>query len=85
MALKVRLEAPSGAMHSDDDEAHALQPRGWFGAQGCSSDALASTKTAYDNFLADAQRLAAVRAAAAKPGVTPEQAKVLAIMEKTFT
>lgn len=52
--------------------------------KGCSSDALARTKTDYDAFLADAERLAAVRKIAATPGITPEQAKVLAIMEKTF-
>lgn len=52
--------------------------------QGASSDALAKTKTDYDAFLADAARLAAVKEAATQPGLSDEQAKVLAIMEKTF-
>ncbi|KAG2489329.1 hypothetical protein HYH03_012161 [Edaphochlamys debaryana] len=55
---------------------------------GSSSDALASTKTAYDAFLADPANLAAVRKAQADAeaaGVLSEdQAKALRIMERTF-
>ncbi len=38
----------------------------------------------YDAFLADPSRLAAVREALARDGLTPEQRHVLEIMEKTF-
>ncbi len=51
---------------------------------GASADELSSTKTAYDSFLADPARLAAVRKQMEADGVTPEQKHVLAIMEKTF-
>ncbi len=43
------------------------------GLTGASSEALASTKTAYETFLGDPENLKAVRAAAATPGLTEEQ------------
>ncbi|KAL4458233.1 hypothetical protein ABPG75_013098 [Micractinium tetrahymenae] len=54
------------------------------GLTGASAAELASTKTAYDAFLADPARLAAVREALGRDGLTPEQRHVLEIMEKTF-
>lgn len=51
---------------------------------GCSSEALAKSKTEYDAFLGDAKKLEAVREMKKRPGVTPEQSKVLSIMERTF-
>lgn len=52
---------------------------------GASSDELSSTKTAYDAFLADPGRLAAVRQQLQAEGLTEEQRHVLQCMEKTFT
>jgi hypothetical protein len=52
---------------------------------GASADELSSTKTAYDAFLADPARLAAVRQQLQAEGLTPEQRHVLQCMEKTFT
>lgn len=55
------------------------------GLAGASPEALASSKTALDEFLADPQRLAAVRRVLAESsGVTPEQRHVLDLFEKTF-
>ena len=51
---------------------------------GASSEALSTSKTEYDQFLADKSRLAAVRQQLATPGITEDQRKVLAIAEKTF-
>lgn len=51
---------------------------------GASADELSRTKTAYDTFLADPERLAAVRKQLAAEGLTPDQRHVLEIMEKTF-
>ncbi|KAJ9524541.1 hypothetical protein QJQ45_024105 [Haematococcus lacustris] len=52
--------------------------------KGASTEALARTKTAYEAFLGDAAHLTAVRQLLAEGSPSPEQAKVLAIMEKTF-
>ncbi|KAL6764974.1 oligoendopeptidase [Haematococcus lacustris] len=52
--------------------------------KGASTEALARTKTAYEAFLGDAANLTAVRQLLAEGSPSPEQAKVLAIMEKTF-
>lgn len=52
--------------------------------KGASTEALAATKTAYEEFLGNPDNLAAVRVKLAAGGLTPEQAGVLAIMEKTF-
>ncbi|KXZ48820.1 hypothetical protein GPECTOR_25g405 [Gonium pectorale] len=57
--------------------------------KGASSEALASTKTAYEAFLGDPTNLAAVRRALAAAGsdkssLSPEQEKALHIMERTF-
>ena len=51
---------------------------------GCSADALSSTKTSYEEFLADTARLAAVQEQLAAEGISEEQRQVLQIMEKTF-
>ena len=54
------------------------------GRQGCSTEDLSRTKTAYEEFLGDAKNLEHVRGLAAEAGLTPDQRRTLAIMEKTF-
>ena len=52
--------------------------------QGCSSAALAQTKTDYDAFLGDAANLQAVRTALQDSKLSSELRKTLEIMQKTF-
>uniref|UniRef100_A0A0G4GAJ1 Peptidase M3A/M3B catalytic domain-containing protein n=1 Tax=Chromera velia CCMP2878 TaxID=1169474 RepID=A0A0G4GAJ1_9ALVE len=52
--------------------------------RGNSSDALAKTKTEYDEFLGDPENLKAVREFLKKGGLTPEQEKTLKVFERTF-
>lgn len=55
-----------------------------YGMQGCSSAALAQTKTDYDAFLGDAANLQAVRNALQDSKLPSELRKTLEIMQKTF-
>mmetsp|Transcript_12072 Transcript_12072/g.36231 ORF Transcript_12072/g.36231 Transcript_12072/m.36231 type:complete len:656 (-) Transcript_12072:500-2467(-) len=54
------------------------------GLKGASSDSLARSKTDYETFLADEQRLRATQEALKGEDVTPEQKHILKIIEKTF-
>ncbi|GBF88826.1 oligoendopeptidase f [Raphidocelis subcapitata] len=51
---------------------------------GCSGEALVRTKTEYESFLGDAKKLEAVREMMKRPDLSPEQSKVLSVMERTF-
>lgn len=52
--------------------------------QGCSSEALARTKTDYDSFLADPVNLKAVKEQLQRGDLSEEQRKVLGVLERTF-
>ncbi|KAL6766302.1 hypothetical protein ACKKBG_A35470 [Auxenochlorella protothecoides x Auxenochlorella symbiontica] len=51
---------------------------------GASTSALSSTKNALDEFLSSQDRLQAVRDAEARPDLSPEQRRVLAVLRRTF-
>eukprot|EP00873_Tetraselmis_striata_P035130 jgi/Tetstr1/455394/TSEL_042226.t1 len=75
-------------INAEYEEKHlAYEKNFWstkMGLKGASSEALTSTKSAYDAFLADAENLKAVKEHLKAEGLTPQQEKVLKIMEKTF-
>uniref|UniRef100_A0A061S728 Oligoendopeptidase f n=2 Tax=Tetraselmis sp. GSL018 TaxID=582737 RepID=A0A061S728_9CHLO len=55
------------------------------GLKDASSESFTATKSAYDAFLADPSNLKTVREHLALEGLSPEQEKILKIMEKTFS
>ncbi|PSC69592.1 peptidase M3 [Micractinium conductrix] len=75
-------------LNSEYEKAHVEYEKNFWSTKmklaGASSEALSTSKTEYDQFLADKSRLAAVRQQLATPGITEDQRKVLAIAEKTF-